>query len=197
MNDLTQYRTIEPLLVRGTTIAYFGTGLLSRIISDLTHGGPSHVQLVEYVDPNLGPIVAESTMEPGRNGVQRNQLRQSLLSYPGGSSVAALFLDDSSRARGNWDQLSGFIDSCIAAHVEYDVWGLVKFLFPEAVETSAPPSHKMVCSAFRDAAFQQIGVLQKIVSYSDVSPEMVIEERIYSEWKPLLGNPRLVNFNSL
>lgn len=193
MNDLAQYNAAKSQLVPGTLVFSWGSGLLSHAIETLSGNGPSHVQVVERVTPDGVVWIAESTIENGVSGVQRNPLADSIAGYPKGSLIGAALLNDATSARADWSKLTPYIDSLIGK-VAYDVAGLVKFLEPEGLREGQLNDKQMVCSSFATAAFEAIGILIGI-PYSQVSPEWLLEMGIYSAFVPLLGQPKPHNFN--
>jgi hypothetical protein len=196
MIDLAQYKAAKSQLRPGDLVFYWGSALLSRLIEGLSCNGPSHVQIVESVLADGTVMIAESTIENHVSGVQRHPLTHSIESYPDGSTVGAALLRDDVRARADWSQLSPFVDSCIIGMVGYDVLGLVKFLEPEGLREGQANDVKMVCSSFATAALEHVGVLAGI-PYSQSSPQLLIQMRLYASFVPLAGRPRPRHFDSV
>lgn len=167
MNDLTQYNSVKSALQPGCKIFYWGTNLLSELI-ELAQGSPqapSHVQVVERIEPDGTVWIAESTIQNGVSGVQRHQLAGDIAYAKG--RVGAAILSTESNARADWSKLTPYIDSCIGK-VAYDVLGLVKFLEPEALREGQINDKNMVCSAFAASVDEALGILFG-VPYSQVS----------------------------
>ena len=195
MNSLDQYNAVKSHLPVGTTVVYWGSGILSHAIEWLSDNGPSHAQVIDRIDPDGTIWVAESTIEAGRNGIQRNRLDLSIANYPAGSTCGALIISPEYNARADWAAASRFVDS-VEGKVGYDVLGLVKFLEPEGLREGQINDHKEVCSAFV-AQYDLAANLLVGIPYSQVSPEWLVEMGIYSRFIPLLGNPKPHNFNVL
>jgi len=206
MNLPPEYFDAETTLVTGVTIVYWGAGLLSHAIEDLS-AGPSHVQLVECVGwvPNLAlahgegcgtVVVAESTIDGHKNGVQRNDLRGSIQAYPEGSAVAALFLKPEYQARADWSKLTPLVTS-MCGKVHYDVWGLFCELLPASLREAWGTERNKFCSAAWATWMIGVGVLEPIVNPNTVTPEQVVAMGIWDHWVPLAGKPNMERFNSL
>ncbi len=196
MNSLDQFNAVRSQITVGSLPFWWGGGVFSHAIEFLSGNGPSHVQFVYRIDPDGTIWVAESTMGKGEpNGIQINRLDQSILAYPDGSTCGVAILSPEANARADWPSALRYIDS-VVGKVNYDPFGLVKFLLPEGLREGELNDHKMVCSAFVDKVLDVAGVLRG-VPYSQASPELLIEEGIYWKMLPLLGNPQPHNFNVL
>jgi hypothetical protein len=183
-----------PPLAPGTIIFYWGSGLFSRLIELIGRGQPSHVQIVESVAPGGTVWIAESTVLAGVSGVQRHPLALRMAQYPAGTRVAAATVSPQVRLQ-SWDRLTPFVDACVGK-VGYDFLGLAEFLEPEILREGQPNNRRMVCSAFVAAALEAVGLLVG-VPYSQVSPQWLLEMRIFDSFIPLRGDPRPRNFNSV
>ena len=199
-----EYFDAEATLVTGVTIVYWGAGLLSHAIEDLS-AGPSHVQLVEkngydgtvgWTSSEVWPIVAESTIDGHKNGVQRNELCGSIQAYPQGSAVAALFLKPEYQARADWSKLTPLVTS-MCGKVHYDVWGLFCELLPASLREAWGTERNKFCSAAWATWMIGVGVLEPIVNPNTVTPEQVVAMGIWDHWVPLAGKPNMERFNSL
>ncbi len=190
-----EYFAAAPTLTTGVTIVYWGSGLLSKAI-EAASTGPSHVQLVEYVDLARGPVVVESTIEGHRNGIQRNPLRSSIQAYPSGSSIAALYLKPEYAARANWSKLTPLVTSQ-CGKVRYDVLGLLAELLPSALRQSLGREKSKFCSAAWAAWMIACGVLEPVLNPNTVTPEQVIAMSIWDHYTVLAGKPDMKRWNTL
>lgn len=165
--------SIQPFYRVGDAVFFWGNGLLSKAIEDATHGGPSHVAVVRQTGAE-DPLVIQSTIEDGRDGVQSTPLSRLWATYPAGSRRAFLPLSAAARQRLN---LFAFYRACgdLDGHVTYDKIGLVEFLardlpvigshWFQGEKTSA-----MVCSALAACLYVKAGVLPVTLNWTEQSP---------------------------
>lgn len=203
MNDLTQYVAIHDQIRSGDLIAFQGTGLISGLIEAFGNG-PSHVAIVRGVDHDTSVKVVkivESTIEDGRNGVQTNRLSERLASYDTGGRAWWLPLSDEVHKQIDWFKFYQFIGAS-EDHVKYDVGGLFEFIargLPVLGARIGQKEHQdqMVCSGFVTAVLESCGVLRGI-NWSKVSPQDLIEMKLYRTSAQILGTPgALRDFNTL
>lgn len=192
MLDLQQYYSVRGQLRPGDVIVFYGATLLDRLI-EAASDGPGHSAVVRSPwSAGRDVVIEESTITPGRNGVQHSYLGQRLGGYPAGSSAAALLLGDQPRARIDWFrfyQYIGSIDGC----VKYDIAGLFEFLLPQALDRM--PSREMVCSVAVAAILAHCGALEN-VNWAKLRPQDLVElPDFYKRSVPLLGQPPVRNFN--
>ena len=151
---LELYESVSHLISPMDVISFYGaeeewwnpSELLSRIISDATKGGPSHVAPVLYgISPNNPKVsICQSTLSKKVNGVVNTILEDELLSYPKGSTAY-------------WHQrlnpptpieLETFYKSCTACTntSHYSVAELFGFLLGKKVEDIIGLHFGAVCS---------------------------------------------------
>jgi len=194
MNDLTQYYSVRHLLRAGDVIVFYGAGLLDKLI-EVASEGPGHSAVVRWGAMAAADVVVEeSTINGKRNGVQHNPLGWELAGYPVGSSAAALLLSDAVRAQMNLEAFYAYIGQ-IDGILRYDIPGLFKFLLPQAFDR-IEPTKEMVCSVTVGAILAKCGAIRN-VNWGRMRPQDLVELGIYKTFVPLLGEPKLHNFNTI
>jgi hypothetical protein len=200
MNDLTQYNAIRGRLRPGDIIVFWGRAPLSLLI-EFFDAGPSHCAIVRQPLTADGDdvTISQSTIQHGVNGVQTDPLGWTIAAY-GAGEIAALRLDDATRAKIDWQKFYKTIGAAEGS-VQYDTADLVEFLLrdiPVLGVRAAQGEHKtkMVCSAWVTALLEASGVLRGI-DYTATTPQQLVEMRLYSDCLPLLGNPHPSQFNTI
>lgn len=204
MNDLTQYAAVRNQIQPGDLIAFQGSGIISSLIEAFA-AGPSHIGIIRAVNRDGTGLkvvkMTESTIENGRNGVQTNRLSERLANYDLGGKAWWLPLADEIRQNIDWFKFYQFIGAS-EGHVTYDTGGLFEFILrgiPVLGPRLGQAEHRtqMVCSGFVTAVLESCGVLRGI-NWSKVSPQDVIEMRIFKGCTQILGTPGMLhNFNSV
>jgi hypothetical protein len=204
MNDLTQYNSVRSQLRAGDLVMFWGRSPLSRAI-ELIDAGPSHSAIIRQpVAADADATICQSTIQKWNgvevNGVQTEQLGATIAGYDTGASIAALRLDDATRSRIDWEKFYAVIGAA-EDHVGYDIADLFEFLIrdvPVLGVRVAQGEHKakMVCSSWVTAVLESCGVLGGI-NWTQVTPQQLVEMRIYRNFLPLLGNPQPSRFNTI
>jgi hypothetical protein len=198
--ELLHYQSeIKPKIKAGDGLIFFGSGLLSGLIR-LFSSGPSHIAVVrqEAHQNSGGPTIIESTIEPGRNGVQTNDLYGRVRDYSG--SVVWLPLSDESRQKLDLQKFYAFCGA-MDGFTAYDTGGLFEFFWRTIpvvgvrVDQAENPK-EMVCSALAAALWQASGLLTHI-NWDQVRPQQLVEFRLYDRAVNITGNPKLVRFNTV
>jgi hypothetical protein len=204
MNDLSRYLAVRDQVRAGDLIAFQGSGPVSGLIEAFA-AGPSHAGIIRVIDRDATGAkvvkMVESTIEGDRNGVQTNRLSERLANYDAGGRSWWLPLADDIHRAFDWFQFYQFIGAA-EDHVRYDKGALFEFIlrgFPIIGPRIAQAEHRnqMVCSGFVTAVLEAAGVLRGI-NCSKVTPQDLIEMKLYRQSVQLLGKPAtLRNFNSL
>jgi hypothetical protein len=206
-NDLRQYLSVRHLLRAGDVIVYKGASPLSLAIEALA-SGPSHSAVVRQPALSAGTdaVITESTrpivLTAGSlNGVQTHPLGAEVAGYDAGGSIAALLLDDPTRARIDWKKFYAAIGS-MDGIVTYDTAGLFEYLGRQIPIIGArlwqeEKQDSMFCSAFVSAVLIHCGALGAGINWSKQRPQELLEAHIYKGYVPLLGKPKLARFNTL
>jgi hypothetical protein len=101
----------------------------------------------------------------------------------------------------DWVAFDAFVNQAVGT-VHYDVAGLFEFLLRDIPIIGAhigqtEKTHEMYCCAFVIAALTKGGLLNGL-NWSQSSPEWLVQMGNYEEvYVPMLGNPKLVRYNSL
>jgi hypothetical protein len=198
MNDLTVYNEARHELLPGDVIMFWGTGFVSGAI-EAFDDGPSHCAVVRQAMAGGEDVtITESTILNGVNGVQTNPLGERIAYYDAGGAVAALLLGTEVKFNTfNFYKFIGEIDQ----HVTYDKLDLLEFILrgvPILGNRIGQTEHtsQMVCSSCVAAILEAAGVLGH-ENYTEMTPQSLVEKKIYGRMVPLYGNPKLVRFNSL
>jgi hypothetical protein len=202
MNDLTRYTAIRDQIRAGDLIVFQGAGLISGLIEAFA-AGPTHCGLIRQQlhqdTPNV--LMVESTIEGARNGVQTNKLSERLANYDATGRAWWLPLSAEVRKAVDWFKFYQFIGGA-EDFVKYDVGGLFEFILRGLPIVGARVAQdedqkQMVCSGFVAAVLEATGVLRGI-NWSKVSPQDLVEMKLYRQCVQLLGKPAMLrNFNSL
>jgi len=204
LNNLTRYFDVRDQIRAGDLIAFQGSGPLSGLIEAFS-AGPSHAGIIRVIDRDAAGAkvvkMVESTIEGGRNGVQTNRLSQRLADYDEGGRAWWLPLADDVHQAIDWFKFYQFIGGA-EDHVRFDTGGLFEFILrglPIIGARIGQAEHRdrMVCSGFATAVLEAAGVLRGI-NWSKVSPQDLVEMKLYRQCVQLLGKPAVLrNFNSL
>jgi hypothetical protein len=204
MNNLTRYQAVRGQIRAGDLIAFQGSGPLSGLIEAFS-AGPSHVGIIRVIDRDAAGAkvvkMVESTIEGDRNGVQTNRLSERLATYDEGGRAWWLPLADDIHQAVDWFRFYQFIGGA-EDHVRYDIGDLFEFILRGLPVTGprigqAERQDRMVCSGFVTAVLEAAGVLRGI-NWSKVSPQDLVEMKLYRQCGQLLGEPAMLrNFNSL
>jgi hypothetical protein len=162
----------------GDLIAFWGSkaNLLSAIIEDVTHGGPSHVAVVNQLIPFVSII--QSTIEGVKNGIQVESLVSVMYSYSTDSHIALYPLNSPLKA----DQLFQFYKWTGAAldHVQYGIFDLVTFLTPHLQNLGLGNNpHYEVCSVAAASLYVASGVLPSDLEVWKQTPAKIIKQPIF------------------
>jgi hypothetical protein len=202
MNDLTQYRAVKDQIRPGDLIVFLGRSPLSWLIW-LFASGPSHVAPVRQGSHHGSDVtIIESTINGDRDGVQTNPLEPIIAGYDG--AIAWLPLTDEIHNGIDWQEFYRFCGSA-EDFISYDIGGLVEFLardVPVIGPRVGQEQHtdKMVCSGWAVALYKTSGKkigLMRGINWSEVSPQDLIEMKLFKKLVPLVGTPRLRRFNSV
>lgn len=204
MNDLTLYNVAKGQLRAGDLVMFWGKGFLSGAI-ELIDAGPSHSAFIRQPVTNAGDAtICQSTIQKWNgqeiNGVQTEPLGQTIAGYDAGGAMAALRLSDAVRAKIDWTTFYAVIGAA-EDHVKYDIPDLFEFLVrtaPVLGARVAQGEHKntFVCSSWVCAVLTACGVLAHI-NWTQVTPQQLVEMRIYRDFLPLLGSPKLSRWNTI
>src|ERR1035438_7526620 len=163
MNSLTQYNRVRSLLRPGDLVMFWGRSPLSLAI-ELIDAGPSHSAIVRQLvtDEGADATICQSTIQKWNgvevNGVQTDPLGATIAGYDSGADIAALRLDDPTRAKIDWEQFYAVIGAA-EDRVKYDIPDLFEFLIrdvPILGARMAQGEHKarMVCSSWVTAVLR-------------------------------------------
>ena len=203
MNDLTQYLAVCHQMLPADVVVFAGTQPISRAIdlfegSFITHCGLVR-QGIHLDTPDV--LLSESTIENGKSGAQTNPLGTTLANYGPGARAWWLQLADEDRKLINW---KGFYQAIGEADgiVPYDIPGLGGFLArtipvlgPRIFQTEN--QRQRVCSAHVVYVLEGSKLLRGF-NYSKVTPQDVVEMKLYSRCVQILGEPSsLIRFNTL
>ncbi len=208
---MTLYQQNRHLLRAGDVIVFRGAGSPLSFLIELFAPTESHTAIVRQ--PAVWScsdwhdvLIAESTrpmrLKAGdRNGVQSNPLGTVIeLEYAPRGTATALLLSAASRQKIDWQKFYRWIGAC-QDHVSYDVQGLFDFLLRDIPMIGARVAQgekldRMVCSAFVCSTLTRCGLLNGM-NWSKCSPQDLVELGIYERSLPLLGNQKLVRFDTL
>jgi hypothetical protein len=179
----TLYPAVRSRILVGDVLAYWGPppslkqpNPVSGLIEFVTEGGPSHVQFcrqsIHLDTPDV--LVCESTIEPGKNGIQTNPLGKRLADYAPGSRAEWYALKPDARARLDLELL---YEIC-GAHDgidHYDVGALFRFLLPtwiaQRFEAKSPDS--MVCSVWVALALEYAHVTYGVTAWKQTPADII------------------------
>ncbi len=201
MNDLARYHAAAKDIRAGDLIAFQGAGILSGLIRAFS-AGPSHIGICRQAWNVRATtiLMAESTIDGARNGVQTNPLEARLANYDG--SAVWLPLSEEIHKAIDWFKFYQFIGGAedFVKYATNDLFDFILRGLPVAGVRlwQQEDRARMVCSGFVTAVLEASGVLRGI-NWSKVSPQDLVEMRIYrGDVVQLVGPPMtLTAFNTV
>ena len=183
------YKDARRIMQPGDTIAFGGSGIVSKIIKTATNSPISHVgTILQTSIPTLHGILVNQVIESvgkkkGGAGVTINRMSDHIEDYNGSIWVLPL----STRSREDFNQAMFFSFLLEQVGKEYDLPAAIGSAL-DFIPDNKEDLDKLYCSELVSAAFEKVGIIGEI-NASEMTPKDVCSFDIYGEPYQLKGQP--------